>query len=185
MGCKFWSKKLLVAGIVLYGIVLLAGKAEANSSDNQAPEWVVSEWINSNGLTLEGLRGKVVVIDFFQLWCPGCNKFSGPLMDKWNRQYSGRQDIQLVGIHTVFEGHSQQTPKRLRQYIKEKNITYPVGVDDQVANQRLPETMIRYHTRGTPEMAIIDKKGKIRFQHFGSFNPVVVEKLITTLLNEE
>jgi len=185
MGCGFWSKKLLLAGIILCGTVLLAGKAEADSSDNQAPEWAISEWINSNGLTLAGLRGKVVVIDFFQLWCPGCNKFSGPLMQKWNQQYSSRKDIQLVGIHTVFEGHSQQTPKRLRQYVKEKNITYPVGVDDQVANQRLPETMIRYNTRGTPEMAIIDKKGKIRFQHFGSFNSVVAEKLINTLLNEE
>lgn len=106
-------------------------------------------------------------------------------MEKWNQKYSGRKDIQLVGIHTVFEGHSQQTPKRLRQYVKEKNITYPVGVDDQVANQRLPETMIRYQTRGTPEMAIIDKKGKIRFQHFGSFNSGIAEKLIDTLLNEE
>jgi len=106
-------------------------------------------------------------------------------MEKWNQQYSGRKDIQLVGIHTVFEGHSQQTPKRLRQYVKEKNITYPVGVDGQAANQRLPETMIRYHTRGTPEMAIIDKKGKIRFQHFGNFNPSVAEKLINTLLSEE
>ncbi len=106
-------------------------------------------------------------------------------MEKWNQQYGGREDIQLVGIHTVFEGHSQQTPKRLRQYVKEKNITYPVGADDHVSNQRTPETMIRYHTRGTPEMAIIDKKGKIRCQHFGSFNTDVVEKLINTLLNEE
>ena len=106
-------------------------------------------------------------------------------MDKWNQKYSDRKDIQLVGIHTVFEGHSQQTPKRLRQYVKEKNITYPVGVDGQIANQRLPETMIRYHTRGTPEMAIIDKNGKIRFQHFGRFKPEVVEKLINTLLKEE
>ena len=155
------------------------------ASENQAPEWVISEWINSNGLTLAGLRGKVVVIDFFQLWCPGCNKFSRPLMDKWIRQYGDRKDIQLVGIHTVFEGHSQQTPKRLRQYVKEKNITYPVGVDDHASNQRTPETMIRYNTHGTPEMAIIDKKGKIRLQHFGSFKPEVVEKLINTLLNEE
>ncbi len=106
-------------------------------------------------------------------------------MDKWNSKFSNRKDIQLVGIHTVFEGHSQQTPKRLRQYVKEKNITYPVGVDDHVSSQRLPETMILYHTHGTPEMAIIDKKGRIRFQHFGSFNPDVVEKLIDTLLNEE
>jgi len=185
MGCGFWSKQLLVAGIILCGIVLLTEKAEAGSSDNQAPEWVISEWINSNGLTLAGLRGRVVVIDFFQLWCLGCNKFSGPLMKKWNQQYSGRKDIQLVGIHTVFEAHSQQTPKQLRQYVKEKNITYPVGVDDQVDNQRLPETMIRYQTRGTPEMVIIDKKGEIRFQHFGSFNPGVAEELINTLLNEE
>ncbi len=179
------SKRLFIAAIIFYGIILSAEKTEANSSDNQAPEWVISEWINSPGLTLAGLRGKVVIIDFFQLWCPGCNKFSGPLMDKWDNKYSGRKDIQLVGIHTVFEGHSQQTPNRLRQYVKEKNITYPVGVDDHVSNQRLPETMIRYHTRGTPEMAIIDKTGKIRFQHFGSFNPDVVEKLINTLLNEE
>ncbi len=106
-------------------------------------------------------------------------------MAKWTRQYGDRKDIQLVGIHTVFEGHSQQTPKRLRQYVKEKNISYPVGVDDHVSNQRLPETMIRYQTHGTPEMAIIDKMGKIRFQHFGSFKPEVVEKLINTLLKEE
>ena len=70
MGFRFWSKQLLVAGIILYGIVLLTEKAEADSSGNQAPEWAISEWINSNGLTLAGLRGKIVVIDFFQLWCP-------------------------------------------------------------------------------------------------------------------
>ena len=92
-------------------------------------------------------------------------------MKKWSQKYNGRTDIQLVAIHTVFEGHALQTPKRLRQYVKEKNITYPVGIDDQASGQRLPETMILYRTRGTPEMAIIDKEGKIRFQHFGSFNP--------------
>lgn len=182
---KWVIKKFLATGIILFGIILLTGKAEIGASENQAPEWVISEWINSTGLTLSDLRGKVVVIDFFQLWCPGCNKFSGPVMAQWNHKYGGRKDIQLVGIHTVFEGHSQQTPKRLRQFVKEKNITYPVGVDDHVSNQRLPETMIRYHTRGTPEMVIIDKRGKIRFQHFGSFKPEAVEKLINTLLNEE
>ena len=67
MRYNFWLKTLLVVAIILYGTLLLAGKAEANSSDNQAPEWVISEWINSNGLTLAGLRGKVVVIDFLEL----------------------------------------------------------------------------------------------------------------------
>jgi len=106
-------------------------------------------------------------------------------MEKWKQKYMDRKDIQLIGIHTVFEGHSQQTPERLRQYVKEKNITYPIGIDKYVSSQRLPETMIRYHTRGTPEMAIIDKNRRIRFQHFGSFNTAVVEELIDTLLTEK
>jgi thiol-disulfide isomerase/thioredoxin len=178
----FWSIILVV--ILLSGIILLSEKSEANSSGHQAPEWVISEWINSDGITLKDLREKVVIIDFFQLWRPGCNKFSGPLLKKWKQKYSNRKDIQLVGIHTVFEGHSQQTPKRLRQYVKEKNIIYPVGIDDYVSSQRMPETMIRYHTRGTPEIVIIDKKGKIRFQHFGGFSTDVAEELIDGLLNE-
>lgn len=85
-------------------------------------------------------------------------------------------DIQLVGIHTAFEGYSYQTPERLRQYIKEKNILHPIGVDGYVLTRRKPETMIRYHTRGTPEIVIIDKLGRIRFQQFGGFNPAVAEK---------
>ncbi len=185
MGNYFWSKRLFVVGIILYGAVLLSVKAEAASPEKQAPEWVISGWINSAGLTLEDLQGKVIVIDFFQLWCPGCNKFSIPLMEKWKQKYSSRKDIQLIGIHTVFEGHSQQTPERLRQYVKEKNITYPIGIDKYVSSQRLPETMIRYHTRGTPEIVVIDKLGRIRFQHFGGFNTAVAEELIDTLLTEK
>lgn len=176
--------KMFIAGVAICCILLLTLRANAATLKEQAPEFVISEWINTSGLSLKELKGKVIIIDFFQLWCPGCNKFSGPLMKKWMQKYSDRNDIQFVGIHTVFEGHSQQTPEKLRQYVKEKNITYPVGVDKHIPNQRLPETMARYNTRGTPEMAIIDKNGNIRFQHFGSFKPATIEKLIDTLLDE-
>ncbi len=63
-------------------------------------------------------------------------------------------------------------------------MTCPVGVDDLVSDCRLPETMICYQTRGIPEMVIIDKKREIRFQYFGSFNPIVIKKLINILLSE-
>jgi len=56
MGFRFWSKQLLVAGIILYGIVLLTEKAEADSSGNQAPEWVIS-----SGLIVTDLRLRVCV----------------------------------------------------------------------------------------------------------------------------
>ena len=45
-----------------------------------APEWTISEWLNSEATKLRDLRRKVVIVDFFQFWCPGCNSFSIPLL---------------------------------------------------------------------------------------------------------
>lgn len=85
-------------------------------------------------------------------------------------------------IHTVFEGHSYQTVRRLKSYIREKKIDLPVGVDRHTDGERLPETMRRYRTRGTPEIAIIDRDGIIQFQEFGYFEPEPVEAMIQSML---
>ena len=57
--------------------------------------------------TLESMKGKVVVIDFFQMWCPGCNSFALPLMNQAYRNDIKRHDDDIVFlfVHTVFEGH--------------------------------------------------------------------------------
>jgi len=152
-----------------------------------APEWRVSEWFNSKGFDLADLKGRVVVIEFFQLWCPGCNAFSIPLIKKWHRTFGGELAtgaLKIVSIHTVFEGFDYQSPDRLRKFLKRKKIHHPVGVDQAMRGQRLPQTMRRYGTMGTPEMAIVDKKGIIRFQEFGGFRPARAEALIRTLLLE-
>jgi len=91
----------------------------------------------------------------------------------------------MLSIHTVFEGHDYQTTPRLRKFLKERDIRRLVGVDRHKRSKEIPETMRRYRTRGTPEMAIIDKHGNIRFQHFGGFNPEPVEKYIHKLLDEQ
>ncbi|MBT2991041.1 MAG: hypothetical protein B6D72_01000 [gamma proteobacterium symbiont of Ctena orbiculata] len=152
-----------------------------------APEWRISEWLNGEGTTVKALRGKVVVVDFFQLWCPGCNSFSVPLMAKWEAKYADQAatgDIVFLSIHTVFEGHNYQTPERLRDYVRKKGITHQVGIDLHLPGEEIPETMRRYRTRGTPEMAIIDRKGIVRFQRFGGFEPIIGEQLIDRLLKE-
>lgn len=153
-----------------------------------APEWHISEWLNGEGTTVEALRGKVVVIDFFQLWCPGCNAFSAPLMHKWEKKYANQVEageIVFLSIHTVFEGHDYQNPDRLREYVKNKGITHLVGIDQHLPGEETPETMRRYRTRGTPEMAIIDRRGVVRFQRFGGFDPKLGESLIDSLLAEQ
>ena len=167
--------------------VALLSYDSADAGVRKAPDWLISQWINSPGVTLSELKGKVVIVEFFQLWCPGCNKFTIPLMKQWNRTFKNQIEsgkLKILSIHTVFEGREHQTPERLKSFVKEKDIHHLVGIDVHKKGEYLPETMKRYRTRGTPEVAIIDKNGYIRFQIFGGFDPPIAEKLIRRLINE-
>lgn len=159
----------------------LPGIVEAHA----APEWDITEWLNANPGSIESNHNRVIVIDFFQLWCPGCNTFTGPLMQQWQERFSeeiASEDLLLIKIHTVFEGHSYQNSQRLKQYLKDKEITMPVGIDRHLNNDYLPETKKRYKTRGTPEIVMIDRKGMIRFQQFGWFDPAIAEAYLESLI---
>ncbi len=75
---------------IFVALWLFSGGATAlayAAMDEQAPELEISEWINGEGITLESLCGKVVIIEFFQLWCPGCNHSSILLMEKWGGDF--------------------------------------------------------------------------------------------------
>lgn len=172
---------------ILVFCVALLSHNPADAGVRKAPDWLISEWINSPGVTLTELKGKVVIVEFFQLWCPGCNKFTIPLMKQWNKTFKNQIEsgkLKILSIHTVFEGHEYQTPERLKSFVKEKGIHHLVGIDAQKKGEYLPETMKRYGTRGTPEVAIIDKNGYIQFQIFGGFDPAMAENLIRRLINE-
>lgn len=152
----------------------------------EAPQWKVSEWINGNPGRLADQRGKLVLIDFFQMWCPGSNEFSLPLFEEWAEMYGDRDDVVVVSIHTVFEEHDAQTPEQLRWFIQEMGITHPVGIDAyQRTDPVVPITMDRYQTGGTPHIAIVDKEGQLRFSHFGRFDREPVEHFIERILEEE
>ncbi len=163
----------------------LGTSTAASALTRKAPQWDISEWINGDAGNVDTLKGKVVLIDFFQLWCPGCNKFSGPLLTYWQKRFASEMEagrLVMVKIHTVFEGHSYQTVERLKSYVKEKNITIPVGVDRHIEGGRIPVTMERYRTSGTPEMVFIDTDGMIAFQKFGYFEPVPAEQMVVEML---
>ena len=151
----------------------------------KAPELVVSEWVNKDPGSLKNMRGKVVVIDFFQMWCPGCSSFSIPLMFHLEDKYKDREDIIFLSVHTVFEGHAYQTADDLKEFIEENGIKHPVGIDDYLEDYTTPITMRRYQTGGTPCITIIDKDGYIRFKKLGGFNKVVAERLIDQLLIQQ
>ncbi len=80
--------------------------------------------------------------------------------------------LQMVKIHTVFDGHTYQNNDRLKACIEEQQISLPVGLDRHKDGSHLPEAILAYNTRGTSETVAIDKDGVIRFQEFGFFNAV-------------
>jgi thiol-disulfide isomerase/thioredoxin len=178
--------------IVSFVFLLILGvshHAQATPSQMQvprpAPEWIISEWINGSGKTLDDLKGKVVIVDFFQLWCPGCNAFSIPLLKQWEKTFAAEIEagkLQVISIHTVFEGHNYQNPDKLKKFLKRKNIHHLIGIDRHEEGQRVPRTMHLFGTMGTPEMAFIDQNGIIQFQEFGGFNVAKAETVLRKLL---
>ena len=149
-----------------------------------APPLEISKWLNGEEISLKDLRGKVVVLEFFQLWCPGCNRFSIPLMKEWGGKFKDSKEITFLSVHTVFEGHRYQTTPRLRKFVKEKGIQHPVAVDRHEGKETVPKTMKRYKTGGTPCVVILDKKGIVRFKWLGGFKVDPVEDLIRSLMAE-
>lgn len=148
-----------------------------------APELVVERWFNTTeDLSLDRLRGKVVVIEAFQMLCPGCVTGGLPLAQKIHQTFPQDQ-VAMIGLHTVFEHHAAMTPVSLEAFLHEYRITFPVAVD-QPGRGPLPVTMETYQMQGTPSLLLIDRQGHLRARHFGQVSELAVGAEIATLLAE-
>lgn len=147
------------------------------------PKWEVSQWFNTDiDLTLESLAGKVVVLEAFQMLCPGCVAHGLPLAQAVQRIFP-HDKVAVVGLHTVFEHHAAMAPVSLAAFLHEYRITFPVGVD-AASGSGQPKTMQAYQMRGTPSLLLFDKSGNLRGHHLGNISELALGAEIATLLNE-
>ena len=152
-------------------------------TDDKAPELAVSQWFNTdNGFTLAGLRGHVVVIEAFQMLCPGCVSHGLPQAQRIHQTFGA--DLTVLGLHTVFEHHAAMTPVSLAAFLHEYRITFPVGVDTPEAGIETPITMRRYHLRGTPSLIVIDRDGRLRINAFGHIDDLTLGAALARLIDE-
>lgn len=150
----------------------------------QAPELDVEEWLNSEPLTLAGLRGRVVVIEAFQMLCPGCVNSGIPQVQKIRRAFAPDQ-VAVIGLHTVFEHHEVTGKAALEVFVSEFGVTFPVGIDrHDDPRSPIPSTMHRYGLQGTPSQILIDRRGRLRALDFGTVDDLVVGARIGQLLAE-
>ncbi len=151
--------------------------------DQLAPALQTCQWFNQDqALSLEDLRGKVVVLHAFQILCPGCVSHGVPQAERVHRFFP-RNKVQVLGLHTVFEHHAVMTPPALAVFLHEYRVTHPVAVDLPVAGQAIPATMQAYNMQGTPSLMLIDQEGRLVLQEFGIVEDMRLGALIGQLLN--
>ncbi|HEY0334986.1 MAG TPA: redoxin domain-containing protein [Stenotrophomonas sp.] len=149
-----------------------------------APAWQVERWFNvSQAPTLESLRGKVIVLEAFQMLCPGCVSHGLPQVQRVQATFP-KDRVAVIGLHSVFEHHSAMTPVSLEAFLHEYRTDFPVAVDQADARGPLPLTMQAYRMRGTPTLVLIDAQGRLREQHFGQVADLVLGAQIAALMAE-
>lgn len=153
-------------------------------SELLAPEWETARWFNTpEPLSLRALRGKVVVLEAFQLLCPGCVAHGLPQAKHIHESFS-RKDVAVVGLHTVFEHHRAMGPEVLEAFLSEYRIDFPVGIDAP-GDAATPVTMQRYELRGTPSLLLFDRDGRLVENHFGQVSDLRIGAQIASLVLQE
>ena len=139
----------------------------------RAPELTVEHWLNSTPLRLVDLRGRIVLIDFWDYTCINC-LHTLPYLQEWHRRYQ-QAGLTILGIHAP-EFDFAHEPERVAQAVKTLDIAYPVAQDNSF------KTWNAFANRAWPAKYLIDPNGYIRAFHHGEGAYVEMEKQIQTLL---
>lgn len=133
------------------------------------------QWLNSEPLTAESLRGKVVLVDFWTFDCINCKR-SLPYVNQWAKKYKDA-GLVVIGVHTP-EYAFEKLISNVRREVKRLDISYPVAVDNNYAIWRA------FDNQYWPAHYFIDAKGQVRFSHFGEGRYDQQEQVIQQLLEE-
>jgi cytochrome c biogenesis protein CcdA/thiol-disulfide isomerase/thioredoxin len=132
-------------------------------------------WLNSPPLTREGLRGKVVLIDFWTYSCINCLR-TIPYMEAWAEKYQN-DGLVVIGVHTP-EFAFEKDQANIAGAARTLKITYPVAIDSNYAIWKA------FNNEYWPAHYFIDRSGKIRHHHFGEGEYDRSEQVIQQLLEE-
>ena len=185
------------AGLILFGIILLGAFSIGIFSDSKtstldkSDELISKEdlmddpadeitttgdWINtSEDLTLEKLKGKVILIEFWTFGCYNCTN-TIPHLNEWYKTYKDR-GLEIIGIHCP-EFDNERNSDNVRENVKELGIEYPVLIDNEFKN------WYKYDVHAWPTIFVIDKNGVERYKKVGEKGYKKTETIIKELLAE-
>jgi thiol-disulfide isomerase/thioredoxin len=151
-----------------------------------APEVSALRWLDGQPVRLRELRGKVVLIDFWAMWCAPCVA-AFPHFREWQSKYAGK-GFEIVGV-TRFYGRSdekddlnrEQEWQALQAFKRKHQLSYPcaVGKMDDITNDEL------YGVTGLPTTILIDRRGNVRELQRGGGNYRKLGQHVAKLIEEK
>jgi thiol-disulfide isomerase/thioredoxin len=135
----------------------------------------VHPWLNTPGgepLTLAGLRGRVVLIEFWTFACGNCQR-TVPFLRRLHNRYG--TELVAVGIHTP-EFPFERPVRNVERAVRDRAIAFPVGLDNDY------QAWSAYGNRYWPSQYLVDPAGRIRYTHVGEGGYGGIESAIRTLL---
>jgi thiol-disulfide isomerase/thioredoxin len=159
----------LLAGILTAAMASLPGEGELPSLGG------ATGWLNSQPLTKDGLRGKVVLVDFWTYTCINWLR-SLPYVRGWAGKYK-EQGLVVIGVHTP-EFRFEKDIDNVRRAAKDMKVDFPIAIDNDHAIWRA------FDNQYWPALYLIDAQGRIRHHQFGEGGYERSERIIQQLLGE-
>ena len=135
----------------------------------------ISQWLNSEPLTVADLKGSVVLIQFWTFSCINCQR-TLPYITKWNSQYAA-QGLKVVGVHTP-EFPFEKEINNVKAALTDHGITYPVPIDNDFTTWRA------YDNHYWPHLFLADREGVVQYDHIGEGAYDTTEQTIRQLLGQ-
>jgi thiol-disulfide isomerase/thioredoxin len=156
--------------LLFLGVTTSAGLAMAAS---EMPPFNATRWVNSSALTPEALRGKVVLVDFWEFTCINWIRTS-PYIKAWNRDYANF-GLVVIGVHAPeFEFGKQ--PAIIDRGIRDHGLNYPIAIDNDFAIWNA------FDNDAWPAMYLFDAQGKLVMRWIGEGSYDQIESEIRRLL---
>lgn len=152
---------------------LWAKRDDVNLGQALHPFQGISQWLNSDPLSVIDLKGKVVLVQFWTFGCINSQR-TLPYVTRWHQQYAD-QGLQVIGVHTPefkYEHDSSNVQKALEEY----KIAYPVPLDNNY------QTWKAYRNRYWPHLFLTSREGVITYHHIGEGAYQETEQTIQALL---
>jgi thiol-disulfide isomerase/thioredoxin len=130
-------------------------------------------WLNSEPLTPQGLRGRVVLVDFWTYTCINWIR-TLPYVRAWDAKY-GDQGLAVIGVHTPEFGFERDMDN-IVAHTRDFGVEYPVAIDSDYGVWQA------FANHFWPAVYIADAEGRIRFHHFGEGEYAMTEMVIQQLL---